>query len=89
MRGSRRGWGGKVPLLDVVELLQQGDGHKDDDGLLSVANLELSSHRVRTRIVSFPVPSFVPASPTKGGGTWSEGETGRLRIPKNGDFAKN
>jgi hypothetical protein len=75
---------GEVPLLDVVESLQQGDGHKDDDGLLSVANLELSSHRVRTRIVSFPVPSFVPASPTKGGGTWSEGETGRLRIPKNG-----
>lgn len=55
-----------VPLLDLVESTQQWDRDENNDSLLSVADFELSSHRVQTRIVSFPVPSFVPVSPARG-----------------------
>lgn len=30
-----------VPLLDLVEALQQRDGDEDDDGLLAMADLDL------------------------------------------------
>lgn len=30
-----------LPLLDLVEVLQEGDGDEDNDGLLAVADLDL------------------------------------------------
>ena len=37
-----RGFAGVIlPLLDLVEALEERDGNEDDDGLLAVANLDL------------------------------------------------
>lgn len=35
--------GGCLPLLDLVEVVQEGDGDEDNDGLLAVADLNLDS----------------------------------------------
>ena len=35
--------GGCLPLLDLVEAGQEGDGDEDNDGLLAVADLNLDS----------------------------------------------
>lgn len=35
--------GGCLPLLDLVEVGQEGDGDEDNDGLLAVADLNLYS----------------------------------------------
>jgi hypothetical protein len=43
---------GSLPLLDAVEALQGGDGDKDDDSLLAVADLDL----IKTRRVSVRAP---------------------------------
>ena len=32
-----------IPLLDLVESLEERDGHKDHDGLLAMTNFELST----------------------------------------------
>ena len=32
---------GNVPLLDLVEALEERDGDKDDDGLLALADFDL------------------------------------------------
>ena len=42
------GWSG-LPLLDLVEVLQEGNGDEDNDGLLAVADLDLIA-RVHVRI---------------------------------------
>jgi hypothetical protein len=42
-----------LPLLDLVEALQEGDGDEDNDGLLAVADLDL--------IVGVDVSILVPS----------------------------
>ena len=39
MRGA--GGNGSIPLLNLMEALEEGDGNEDDNGLLAVADLEL------------------------------------------------
>lgn len=34
-------WRGKLPLLDLVEALQERNGDEDDDGLLALADFDL------------------------------------------------
>lgn len=65
------GGGEDGPLLDFAEAPEERNGDEDDDGFFALADFELW----RAGGVSIPVPSFVPAR--RGGGTSSEGETGR------------
>lgn len=48
--------GGCLPLLDLVEVGQEGDGDEDNDGLLAVADLNLDSRIMSERC---PVESVV------------------------------